>query len=121
MGIKKLPFFKLNTQRKNKMEKFESFKNRTIISGTYRNQDLIPAFTSALSELNPEGYAQILLNPIVPAYAQEDHDSEWWDSEDAVGVLDVLINALEECHQDDYYFGAHPGDGSDFGFWKYED
>ena len=40
------------------------------------------------------------------------------DSDDAAGLLESLFDMLEGCSPEDYYFGAHPGDGSDYGFWK---
>ena len=48
----------------------------------------------------------------------EDKDTEWWDSEEAIMLLDALFDTLDAYSPEDYYFGAHPGDGSDFGFWK---
>lgn len=55
---------------------------------------------------------------VIPAYASEDKDSDWWNSEDATILLDSLFDTLDLYAPDGYYFGAHPGDGSDYGFWK---
>ena len=95
----------------------------TISHGTMRTQDLIPAFLDALSIVNPEGYSQYLLMPfgVIPSDASLDENDEWWVSEDAGYILEGLFDALDECSPDGYYFGAHPGDGSDYGFWQIED
>lgn len=55
---------------------------------------------------------------VIPAYASEDKDSDWWNSEDAMILLDSLFDTLDLYAPDGYYFGAHPGDGSDYGYWK---
>lgn len=95
----------------------------SVIHGTHRPQDLIPAFLSMLRRVNPEGYIQLATGPFgaVPAYVQDEGDSsEWWDSEDAALLLEGLFERLNESCGPHHYFGAHPGDGSDFGFWEYE-
>jgi len=92
----------------------------TISHGTLRPQDLIPAFLEALRTLNPAAYDQLMFgsgHPPIPAYALEDEDAEWWHSEDASWVLESLGDALDESAPEGHYFGAHEGDGSDFGFW----
>lgn len=92
----------------------------TVSRATLRNQDLIPAFLNALAHLDPPVYEQMTMgiHPAVPQYAWEDDDSEWWYTESAYWVLEQLIDSLDACAPDGYYFGAHEGDGSDFGFWK---
>ena len=96
----------------------------TVSHGTMRPQDLIPAFLDCLAEVWPEayeGYMVAAFGPI-PAYVQDEgDDSEWWDSEDAHYLLDGLFDALNEAAPEGYYFGAHPGDGSDYGFWACEE
>lgn len=95
----------------------------SVIHGTLRPQDLIPAFLTALEQADPAVHAQILVNAVfgvVPAYAQEDEDADWW-TDCAPDWIEQLTEALDACAPEGYYFGAHPGDGSDFGFWKEED
>lgn len=85
----------------------------SIICGTHRPQDLIPAFLGKLVD-KPE-YIQI--NQSIPAYVWEDYQADWWNTE-AVHILEELFDILDHYAPEGYYFGAHPGDGSDFGYWK---
>lgn len=78
----------------------------SISTGTLKTIDLIEAFMSALEEINPEMYAEI-----EQVYQEYLHDF----------LHDELWPAMEEVAPEDYYFGAHPGDGADFGFWELED
>lgn len=98
-------------------------QNVSISHGTLRPQDLIPAFIDALSSHFPAAYEQIMLAPfpLIPAFVQDEGDSSWWwDSEDAQYLLEDLLDRLNECAPEGFYFGTHPGDGSDFGFWECE-
>lgn len=96
-------------------------KTGSIISGTHRTQDLIPAFISVLREVDEAAYAQLLVNGGVPAHADEDDDADWWHSEQASFLLEDLFDTLDENAPEGHYFGAHPGDGADFGFWENEE
>ncbi len=89
----------------------------SISHGTHRPQDLIPRFLGALRLFSETRYAQVMLNGALPAHAMEDDDAEWWTSDDCLYLLEDLFNALDEEAPTGYYFGAHAGDGSDFGFW----
>ena len=56
----------------------------------------------------------------VPDMAWYDDDHPFWESEEAVDILDDLFDVMNGYAPEGYYFGAHPGDGSDFGFWPIE-
>jgi hypothetical protein len=47
--------------------------------------------------------------------------SPWWSSEDAQFLLESLFDELDAHAPEGYYFGAHPGDGSDYGYWANEE
>ena len=99
----------------------QNLVNTTVIHGTHRMQDLIPAFLNTLSVVWPEAYEGYMTAPI-PAYVMDEGDSStWWDSEDAGYLLESLLEQLGVAAPERCYFGTHPGDGSDFGFWEYED
>lgn len=94
--------------------------DRTVIHATLRPQDLIPAFLNVLKD-TPEYEQLVANNAVFPSYAQEDDDSEWWNSEDCAILNEELFNVLNQYAPEGYYFGSHQGDGSDFGYWKEED
>lgn len=94
----------------------------TVIRATLRPQDLIPAFLDVIKE-TPQ-YQD--LSTIVPLHAQEDDDAEWWDSEESAELVSYLVNedlwdVLNMYAPEGYYFGCTEGDGSDFGYWKFEE
>ena len=90
----------------------------SVSSGTMRTQDLIPVFLDVL-----EGYAPETAQDIRHA---EDNRSvfDWLDNADetdepeaASYLLDELFDHLEEITAPYTHFGAHEGDGADFGYW----
>jgi hypothetical protein len=89
----------------------------TIISGTHRWQDLFEALfdTCRLLEVGKpdEWEAEMKL----PAPSDEWRTDDEAD-EDAAWVMEDLFNALDGICTGHWYFGAHPGDGSDYGFWR---
>jgi len=97
----------------------------TVIHGTLRNEDLIPAFFEELERRDPDARDTLLndwehmFDPNENGYVlrtdldnTEDQDYFLWEA---------LWGALDRIAPKGYYFGAHPGDGSDFGFWPVED
>lgn len=96
----------------------------TVIHGTLRTCDLIPAFLGAVRIVAPDHYAGFIAAPFgpIPAHVQDEGDaSDWWQSEDADALLEELTDILNDHAPEGYYFGAHPGDGADFGFWQVEE
>ena len=63
----------------------------SISHGTMRTQDLIPAFMDVILD-TPE-YVQVM--NAVPAHAMDDEAAEWWDSDEAAGLLESLFDTLD--------------------------
>lgn len=92
---------------------------QSVSHGTHRLCDLIPRFLEVIRD-TPE-YDQLVLANMPPSMALDDEYNEWWDSDDAFWFYMELHDLLEDMAPEGYFFGTHPGDGSDFGFWKSED
>lgn len=84
----------------------------TVSHGTLRPEDLLESFAYELRQLDPE-------NALLGEYLDLDCLDEWTDEqqEAASELVNDMIDALSEHAPTFCYFGAHPGDGSDFGFW----
>tara|TARA_R110000751_G_scaffold28003_3_gene73460 strand:+ start:996 stop:1316 length:321 start_codon:yes stop_codon:yes gene_type:complete len=98
----------------------------TISHGTMRLPDVIPCFLAALWSIDPQRHdALIAAQPSgTRARMQRPHilDSDpWWRSDDADELLVDLFDALDGVAPEGTYFGAHEGDGSDYGFWPIEE
>lgn len=107
----------------------------TVSEGTMLARDLIPAFLSVLAEHAPERAAQIEASARYHAletyYDETDDTSALADdaeyhnpdehtesAEDAEGyLLEDLFDALDELAAPYVRFGAHEGDGADYGYW----
>lgn len=79
---------------------------QSVSHGTLRQQDLVEAFAKVLGEVN-----EPLADSLIEAFAIGDDDTQDY-------VLEQLFDSLDEIAPEGTYFGAHPGDGSDFGFWS---
>jgi len=73
------------------------FQLGSISTGTLKTEDLLPAFIHELAIRNP------------------DH-TLYFDGEPS-DMLREVDQDLQELCPPFVYFGAHPGDGADFGFW----
>ena len=97
----------------------------TLIEGTTRHQDLIPAFLAELQRIDPVGYDSIVRDTYpIPGYVERSYNPpthEWWYSDEAYDLLTRLFADLDNASPAGHYFGAHPGDGADFGYWPIND
>lgn len=93
----------------------------TLVHGTHRPQDLIPAFLGKLDELAPEDRA-VRIRELWPNLTRDPDlaDSEEY-GEAVPDLIFALFDALDELAPEGWYFGALEGDGSDFGFWRTEE
>lgn len=88
-------------------DKHASFKFfGSVSSGTMRREDLIPTFEKVLEILSPASHT-----------GDYDCDVDNLSDGEKVDYLIELDSELNSFAPTGYYFGAHPGDGADFGFW----
>lgn len=88
----------------------------TVSSGTLRPEDLVPAFAAELRRLRgalPKQLARDVRSYVSDAPAPDGMDADEFGAE----LVQELSDALEAYAPPLAYFGTHPGDGADFGFW----
>ena len=96
----------------------------TVSHGTMNPIDLVPVFADLLAELsgnNPESPESGLLHDCHKyrnGLINRVNDSDFDETESE--LVNDLFDALNEYAPDGFYFGAHCGDGSDYGFWQVE-
>jgi hypothetical protein len=90
----------------------------SVSCATMRPEDLIPVFLDLATSLRLSRSERRHVAEITRAAEQE----EYYRSDDAADEdLATLFDVLE-AHTPDYtYFGAHPGDGADYGVWPVQD
>lgn len=87
----------------------------SVSHGTHRNVDLLDSLSYELKRLAKEEYAKLIAEAEErEAFLLENPDDETERDSD---LVHELFDALGELAPAYTYFGAHPGDGSDFGFW----
>lgn len=100
------------------------FNVGSISHGTLRSQDLLKSFADELERLDEDDKKYpALVKTARGLLDMTDENGDLTDlAEDAAPeVIDELHEALNWFAPEGYYFGAHDGDGSDYGFWVYED
>lgn len=88
----------------------------SVSHATLREEDLIPAFEAVLDAAGVEYDRPPSVDKLLLGQALTD------DEEEEVGLYlnETLFDLLDGIAPEGTYFGAHPGDGSDFGFWESE-
>jgi hypothetical protein len=96
----------------------------SISHATMRAADLIPRFLDELESQRPLSRVhRKLVRDIkrnLPEGVLGGKHEDYFDTEDATWDLEALFDALNEYCLPYFYFGAHPGDGSDYGYWLSE-
>ena len=84
------------------------FKLGTVSTGTLRTEDLLPKFADTLEQLGEQNERNeiIVMNARGTLHGYNDR-----------GMLSELEDKLGDLCPPFVYFGAHPGDPADFGFW----
>jgi len=94
----------------------------SISQGTMRPQDLIPCFLEVLENLADS--STDLTSAITSRIEFADNFENYYDyyaSAASSFDFEELFDALNKYAPDGCYFGAHCGDGADYGFWPIED
>lgn len=88
------------------------FQLGSISTGTLRTKDLLHAFRNALSRVGYNTHLELITEACIVI------ENENWEGEQALELVnDRLSAAINELCPPFVYFGAHPDDGADFGFW----
>jgi hypothetical protein len=87
----------------------------SVSHGTMRPEDLIPCFLAELLKHDPDHAVALDIQETLHSR------TDYFGSEDDLFDLDTLFDILNQLAPPYCYFGSHPGDGSDFGFWLDED
>lgn len=100
----------------------------TVISGTMNPRELIPAFIKEINALGGSmpSFADSPINDLMNAdsdsWLEEKADAveAYLNSDESYWDLEELFDALDEMSPEFAFFGAHPDDGADYGFWPVE-
>jgi hypothetical protein len=85
----------------------------SVSTGTLRPEDLLPAFASIMRQfLDANGHSAIYVER-----AETIVRNDFYDMELAEELVSTLMDGIQGYCPPFIYFGAHPGDGADFGFW----
>lgn len=108
----------------------------TVSQATMRPQDVLPAIMDVLAEYHPDAFNSIVYDiaygadkrftqqqaSVVYSEILVDDSHEAWESEALSFILsEDAWGAMQEIAPAGYIFGAHPGDGADYGFWEIEE
>jgi hypothetical protein len=94
----------------------------TVISGTMRMRtfDIVNMLLAALEYLDEEAYEALLRGAPALNEAEFERNHPYWNSAGARYLIEELFDALGKCAPPGHYFGSHPRDGADVGFWPVE-
>ena len=96
-----------------------SFQNYTISHATLNTGHLIEAFTEFISANSDHFNAESL---DMARYIRNHYESGSFGEDTLSYYLnEILFDMIDTVSPNGFYFGSHPGDGSDFGFWELED
>jgi hypothetical protein len=95
----------------------------SVSSATLRPEDLLPCFMAELESMRPlrKEHRKFLREIHARMDAAELLGLNYYEIEShAAEDIEEVETALQEYCLPHFYFGAHPGDGADFGYWLSE-
>ena len=96
----------------------------SVSHGTMVSSDLIESFSPILRQYNPAAFAAMESDLAILEKSLEDtgygmrYNSEKSRELASMVLNEDMFNAMQEIAPQGFYFGSHPGDGSDYGFWQ---
>jgi hypothetical protein len=94
----------------------------SISSGTMRTEDLLEAFADELEYQRKRNKASLTVQQLHDLHKLiEEARATDPDSEDAGEIVNELTDELQAFAPPYAYFGSHPGDGADYGYWLSDD
>lgn len=98
----------------------------TISHGTFRKQDLVPAFFGFINhfiaiggELDADDPYHTYKDEVETLCSKRDDDVAWTYESVTHLIYEDLWQTMENISPKGYSFQSHEGDGSDFGFWPF--
>lgn len=91
----------------------------SISSGMMSKEDLIPIFLTEAIDICLNDKRDEYIGAI-KEIQQRIKDMDWdtyIESEESDWDLESLFDILDSIAPENHYFGAHEGDGADYGFW----
>ena len=90
----------------------------SVSTATMREEDLIPSFLWELKHMTPLKREH---RALIREIESRMESADYYESEDAgYDLNENLFPALDEYALPYFYFGSHPGDGADYGYWLSE-
>jgi hypothetical protein len=85
----------------------------SVSFGTNKTSHLIMAFLDEIRNFDDKLLAELEIPNPLPSI-----DDKYWESFEASYLLEELFDILDNLSPPGYYFGAHPSDGVDYGWWR---
>jgi hypothetical protein len=94
----------------------------SVSTGTMLASDLIPMFISELKRQKPlaQRHRRLIREINTRMEGTDLVREDYFGAEDSGFDLEELTDALNEYAPTGFYFGSHPGDGADYGWWLSE-
>lgn len=101
----------------------QDYVGTSVSHATMRDIDLYESFMWFLEQHDP-ATADLLTteySDVMDALEAEGNGIGASYVQDSEFLIEALFDALDAIAPEGTYFGAHPGDGADYGFWQGED